>query len=472
MRSEKVRGRWRGQTALLVWLCVLVPIYASIWTDAPVLDGDSSQYQHVATDLADGRLDTLHFRTPGYPILLLLTGASSEPSRSLLWVSLGLHALAILLLDGTLRALGASGRWRVLLIGLLSLPLYVEPAAYVMTENLAQFTLVVGLTALIRAWQTGHTGWAILAGLALSYAALVRPIYQALPLVMAGLCVCYTWVSRAPFRRPGLRAAGAMLSTWVLVVIGFALFNHARFGWFGLSPSLGLHLSTKTMSFVERLPDEYAVARELFIRERDRLLVARGGTHTGTQAIWGVRAELKRETGLSDEALSSYLVRMNLLLIRRAPLEYLQEVARSAAVYWFPASGRLASMNSSAMRWLWIGVHGSLVVVLAIQLMVLVAWLAVWVTIRPRPIRVPEGLPASPAAFAYVSALVIVGYTMALSCLVDIGEPRQRRSTDAIFVFACVLGLHAWSRTASPGTSENAALRAYWVPHDTGPPRT
>jgi hypothetical protein len=68
--------------------------------------------------------------------------------------------------------------------------------------------------------------------------------------------------------------------------------------------------------------------------------------------------ELEDATGLSQPELSTFLVGMNLALIQRAPMEYLQEVARSFAVYWFPAAGRLAAMDSVAPRWLWVALHG------------------------------------------------------------------------------------------------------------------
>jgi hypothetical protein len=253
-------------------------------------------------------------------------------------------------------------------------------------------------------------------------------------------------------RADAARAAGVLLVAWVVIVGGFSTHNHARLLWFGVTPSAGLHLSTKTMGFVERLPDEYAAVREIFVRERNAQLVQRGGTHTGTQTIWAVRDELAETTGLSGPELSTYLVGMNLALIRRAPMEYLQEVARSSAVYWFPAATRLAAMDSAALRWSWVALHGGLVLLFALQLAALTGLGALAITTRRRigTNRSLAGLDVTALqTFAFLLAITIIFYTMALSCLVDIGEPRQRRTTDVLFVFACVLGAFVWRRTAS-----------------------
>ena len=64
-------------------------------------------------------------------------------------------------------------------------------------------------------------------------------------------------------------------------------------------------------------------------------------------------------TGLSKPDLSAYLVKMNLALIRSAPMEYLQDVARALAGYWFPPAGQLASLDSAAARALWTLLHAA-----------------------------------------------------------------------------------------------------------------
>lgn len=250
-------------------------------------------------------------------------------------------------------------------------------------------------------------------------------------------------------------AAVILVVLWMVGVGGYAAYNRWRFDWFGVAPSTGLHLTTRTVTLLERAPDEYAVVREILIRARDKELVRRGGTHTGTQAVWAVREELETVTGLDLPELSAMLLRMNFAVIRRAPLEYAQEVARSLPAYWFPAHGRLT--GPPLLRWVWVGLHGVLVATFAMLLATVLAVAALRATglISQIPRAPREALRAS--AFPFLLAVSIVLYTMVLTCLADIGEPRQRRSTDALFVFATVLGTWAWRMVAEAAMSDGSA---------------
>ena len=83
----------------------------------------------------------------------------------------------------------------------------------------------------------------------------------------------------------------------------------------------------------------------------------------------------------------------------------------------------------------------------------------VWALDRTLP---PPGLAQrallvdlSDAGAVYGSlAGAIVFYNMLLSCFLDIGETRQRRPTEALIIFMCVLGVHLWRqsvRASIPG---------------------
>jgi len=441
--------------ALFAAACV---VYGSLWRRAPVVEGDSPQYLAVAADLADGRLDTLHDRTIGYPVLLALTGSTHAPTRLLLYASLLLHFVSVWCLGALLHASGAGVRWMLLLAALLWLPMYVEPAGMVMTEILGQAAVVTGLAGVLL-WIWG--GPRVLLGLGvlgLTWAALTRPAFQALPLAFAVTLLAFGSTGRLVRLRRAAVTAGVLVVGTGLLLASYAVFNAQRFGFFGVAFSTGFHLTTKTMYLFERLPDEHAVVREILIAERDVQLTERGGTHTGTQTIWSVREALEEATGLSRPELSRHLLALNLLLIRRAPLEYLQEVARAGAVYWFPTFSPLATFDAGALRWAWAATHAALVLLFALQLTAIAGWLLLRRAVLPRHRQpaLPRRLANPRQGLAYVLGVLVVFYTMALTCAIDIGEPRQRRATDAVFVFVCVLGLDAWRRVRAGELREDA----------------
>ena len=444
---------WRTGLVYLVLFAAALGAYSTLWRGTPVIDGDSPQYQEVAKDLLDLRLDRFHYRTIGYPVLLALTGAADHATALLLVVSILLHLASVWMLAVVLRASGVGPRWILAFGGLLLLPPFVEPAAWIMTENLSQFTLAAGLACLVlglsptRYWLLG------LSALAFGYAALTRPVYGALGPALAGLLLVLPRAAGSARLawRDAARGALVIAAGWLFVLGGTAYMNYAQFGRFGLGPSVGLHLCTKTMTFVERLPDDYAAAREILVRARDAELVKRGGYHTGTQAVWGVQEELSAATGVPAEALPAYLLRMNLALIARAPVEYLLDVAKAMAGYWFPPATPLSSMRSSVLRWTWGLLHGLLVSCFFAQVIVLAGVGLFEASKRAAGVRDRALAPWSGADGAQVRAYAIAGaivlYTMLLSCFLDIGDPRQRRPTDVLVVFLCVLGLHMWHRS-------------------------
>jgi hypothetical protein len=335
----------------------------------------------------------------------------------------------------------------------------------VMTENLAQFMLAAGVAGLLGWYRNQRLAWLMAGSLALSYAGITKPVYQILPLALAGGVILAGWIARDRFssRRSALISAAALSAGCLIVVGGLSSYNWSTFGYAGASPTLGFHLTTKTVRFVERLPDEYADVRAVLVRVRNAELVRQGGRHDGTQTIWAARDELAGVTGLDTPALSAYLTRMNLTLISRAPIEYLEDVARSLSAYWLPAPGALATFGSSLLRWMWGLLHLTVVAIFFTQAVAIpsVAYFDARRSSRPRGAPVVAHPGSSILNTAYLLAGAIVFYTMLLSCFLDIGEPRQRRPTDALIVVMCFLGAHLWKSLISKGRlSPNVADRA------------
>ncbi len=422
--------------------------YTTWWKDAPVLAPDSPGYLRVARDLSDLRVDQLNIRPPGYPFLLVLTGSSQKPTRVLFYTSLALHFASVWLLAAVLYTMGITGMWLDLFALLLMLPPYVEYAAYVLTENLSEFLLGLGFSSLVFWFLRRSTYLLIISAVAIAYSGLTRPTYQVLALaITCFVLVAFRVFNKSPFHG-AIKACLILLGASILFVGGFSFFNYLKFDFFGVYPMTGFNLSTRTVRVIERLPDQYAAVREALIKARDAELVMRDSEHTAYLSYWGAIPDLVKITGLKEgPELSKYMLHLNLLLIKKAPLNYLQEVFTSFSSLWLPTASRLANMDSIGIQALWAVMQLSVLAVFALQLIVILGLTIFglsqrWV-IRKAKFQSRVSLPSG-AAFAYALAGTIVFYNALLTSLIEIGTPRYRVPTEPLLIFMCFLGIYLW----------------------------
>jgi hypothetical protein len=424
--------------------------YTTVWPSAPVMVPDSPSYLALAQDLSDLSLERIHTRAPGYPALLILSRSTQVPGRALFFISLLLHFGAIWLLASVLHRAGIKQLFLILFAFLLLLPPYVEPAAYVLSENLAEVALVVAFVTLIWWLRERKNIWIVFSSLAIAYAALTRPTYQALAFSMAAALVILKYLlSDLPLKwAEVMKASGILIFTSVLMLGGYAFINYQNFDYFGVTPRLGLSLSTRTWRFIERLPDEHASIRSVLISARNAHLVQDYGEHEGSMSVWAALPELSKITGLEYHELSSHMLKLNLLLIKSAPLTYFREVVWAFGGYWFPSSASLANFDSRVLQLLWGGLHFFLVGLFAVTLMVLGGigiFLQSCRMYTARADRLKSGLELTYCkAFMYAMAAAIVVYTGAISSLIEVGNPRYRIPTDSLIVFMIFIGADIW----------------------------
>jgi hypothetical protein len=425
--------------------------YGVLWPSAPIMVSDSSSYLSTAQRLLDFHIS--QERTPGYPLLLVLTGSSHSPNRVLFFVSLLLHFASIWLLASVLYSAGLTEIMLNLFGLILVLPPYVEPAAYVLSENLAEVMLVAGFVSFFFWSLRKKIIWILISALTIGYAALTRPTYQFLVLALAGyiLLVRFLLPKTALKWKDMITGSLILICGSVVILASYAFVNYRSFGYFGVSPKLGLTLSIKTVRFIERLPDEYAAIREALIRGRNSELVSEA-SHTGYMYIWHTIPELSKITGLKYPAeLSDYMLRVNLLLIKKAPLQYLEEVVLAFGSYWFPPSTPVANFYSRPVQLLWAVTHFCLIGGFAFNLTVLVG-AAIYIKrckhFLPPGIKLPlsELRLIGVQGLIYGLAATMVFYTAAVSCLIEVGDPRYRVPTDSLIVFMLFLGTHLWWR--------------------------
>jgi hypothetical protein len=344
-----------------------------------------------------------------------------------------------------------SGGSLTLFCVILLLPPFVEPAAYVLSENLAEAMLVAGFVSFALWALNGGSILIVAAGLAIGWAALTRPTFQLLaPTMAASLAMAKLLLPGLPASwRDVARAGAGLVAATLLLVVGYSYVNYRNVGYFGLSAKFGLTLSTKTARVLERLPDEYGPVKEILIRARDAEMVS-SSEHTPVDYIWRAVPSLAAVTGFDDVHLSDYMVRINLILIKKAPLTYLQEVVWAFGSYWMPSSSEIANFHSRRLQALWAMVHFCLISAWAVNLILLVGAVTYirrsLVAARPHfRLSVEAARVISSQGLTYAVAGVVVGYTAAISCVIQIGLARYRVPTDGLIVFMLFTGLALWS---------------------------
>lgn len=439
---------------------------AAWWSDAPYMANDSHAYVAFAADMADGHVSKLHLRSPGYPLLLLLTGSTAQPSSALFFTCLAMHAATILILAWMLKQISVPNGMIAVLVVVLALPPNLAPATLVLSEVPAEFALVVGCAVLLK-WFSRHSQWtAAGSGAAFAIAALIRPTYQILALVTAFTVIAVNLLLRGALMdwRRVSRGMAVHLATFVLLVGGYSVWSGLRFGYFGLSPLMGFNLTTRTVKFVERIPDEHAALREELVAARDASIAGRNGSHTGYQYIWdpGLLERLHEVTGLDDLGLARYMQKVQVDLIARSPLSYLSEAAHGFTNYWlpwvpsesiggrsFPAQlpdrGRSAPEKSKVLQLLWTLLHFVFIGTFALQAIV-TSGTGLDATVRRWFGNVQWASPDPAKTVMYWFVMVLIFYTALISSFIDVGDPRQRWPTDSLILFATLLGFSEWWR--------------------------
>ena len=445
-------GRRSSTAALTLAVTLgLIGVYAFAWDGRPALEGDSQGYLDVALDLRDGSLDHLSPRPVGYPALLLATGSAVNPGLALLVTQLALHAAAVLLMLFLLRRVGASRVAIGVFAVVAALPPFVEHAAFVLSESLAQLCVVSGVVGFAAWLLGGRVGWLVLAAGGVGLVPIVHPMGSLLWLVLAGSAgvACVLAPPPSPLRRRTLAGGAALFLAAAFVTGTVAAHNAARFGYAGVSPSLGTRLAHKTVRVLELLPDEYAGTREVLIRHRDAALLDPTTGHLGLAYIFRAISDLERETGLTGPALSDYLVRLNLELIKRAPMDYGDEVLRSAIWFWAPGVTDRSGFGSGAVKAAFNGVRAAIIVAFGLT----VVLLSGPVLLSAASARGPGGAIDLAAAEVWPRLLVAWIFLAAIAycCIVSItltsAVYRLRIPVDPPILACAILGPGLWKDT-------------------------
>lgn len=450
-----------GPALAAIVLAAVVGGYLVAYGGAPARDGDSAGYLQVAVDLADGSLSRPYMRAPGYPLFLLAAGAVPEPGAALVAAQLVAHVGAVGVWVALLRRLRASRAAIAAFVLVAIAPPFVEHARFVLSEAPTELCVSSGVAGFALFLLGASPGWLALAAVGLACVGVVHPTYQLLWLWLPLLGLAFRALVAAdlPSRRR-LLAGSAVLAAAAVPLLAFVILgNFHRFGFASVSPMLGATLSHKTVRVLERLPAEYDGVRDVLIRHRDAALLDPETQHLGLAYIFRAIPELEERTGLHGPALDRYLVAMNLALVRRAPMDYVDEVLRSSVWYWSPGVTDVSGFGSGAVKAAWNALRAGVLLAFGVSVLLLVGP-SVLVVGRLR--AHPSGSRADPPAdletlLVVWLALGTIAYSWVLSTALTAAVYRLRIPVDLAILAVCVLApglFRSLSRrlATSPGT--------------------
>jgi hypothetical protein len=180
--------------------------------------------------------------------------------------------------------------------------------------------------------------WLFVAGLLSTAAIMTRPMFILVPFVLAAtlmigkdiLPVESIWKRMTAIVLPLCLPAILTAGIWVNYV-------HSLYKVWGMDAIGGYHLMSNAGTFFELVPDEYAVAREIYLKHRAARLDDRGAQ---ANTIWDAIPELNKALGTNYYSLSRLLAKISLELIRDHPDLFLLNVAKGwwwtwlTPVYW------------------------------------------------------------------------------------------------------------------------------------------
>jgi hypothetical protein len=234
-------------------------------------------------------------------------------------------------------------------------------------------------------------------------------------------------------------------------------FNGVRFGYWGMTTLGPYAMSTKTATFVEDLPDQYAGLREVLVRHRDRFIAERFTDHTGQNYIFRAMPEVLALYGNDEPKALRALEDANLYLIVHKPMSYVIDCLKLLPVYWTPAEGPLILALPGPARVIWALLQMVVVALFFVQAIALggLGLLQISVRIRQGGATLWGSLGLDPRLLsAYAIAMLVVLYTWFASCFLAIGLPRYRTPTDLLVLFTIALGTLIWKEvSAAPAES-------------------
>ena len=422
----------------LVILLIALASYLYIWRDAPYLLKDSAGYMQVAQNLVSGNLSGIQDRVPLFPLLLLLTISFEQPNFLLYIVQLVSYFICVFIVFKILTdELPVGFAYLYLIFSIL--PPLVEATAQVMTEALTTNLILLIFICLYELVKTRKLIFAFGIGIFSGALALTRPTFELMPILLLIVFICILLLAKEK-KKWVVQALVSMLSCSVIIG-GYALYNYLAFDYFVLTPLQGFNLSTRTETYIERIPDDQKVIRDVLLKTRNELMLSEP-THSAVMYIWTAIPRLEETTSLSEIELSKMLQTVNLKLILSSPLSYIVEVGHSMAIYTMPSASEQANFYNNWFQLLWLLLN---YVVLAATLLCVSGAVGILI-LSSRKSTTTMLKDKLPLFSVYLFCAVIVFYNFCISTFLEVGNPRYRLPTDLLIIIFDLISVYAFIR--------------------------
>jgi len=263
-------------------------------------------------------------RTPGYPLLLCLTGiwpALSAAAQLCMGIASLVFIYKILMLLKVNR--------KVSLYLTIILSLYI-PAIFfelaILTETLTTLCLIIifylFFELIIK--DAGLKNYILLSILCL-YVVVIKPFYIFLPFLL----VLFLLINNLSFHT--VKRSLFIILLPVLFFVGWSYLNKVNTGYFVSTTFYGVNVAQTCVSFAENTPDEYKQIGDIYAKYRDTESL---NDKELAMTIWAAYPELEEKSGLTGPDLSDLLYKYGIATIKVNPGSYLKQVFISWKDFW------------------------------------------------------------------------------------------------------------------------------------------
>lgn len=329
MLKQILKHIYNYPLAYLLAFAFSIRVIVLLIYNPPTLFPDSEGYITLAERLQNFNLKGYTGeRTPGYPLLIALCNGNIYATiilQQLIGLLTTYFTYRLIRLNTDFKI----AFWASVVYTSLLHVLFYE--VIILTESTAIFALTLAFY-LIKKHQLlspkASTIQLFIISIILGFLYLVKPLFIYIPFAFTLFYIVKNW----QYKRHLIKAT--IILIWPCIAFySWASVNEKNIGVFGSSYFMGINLSQNATSFFEKVPDEHALIRDIFVKHRDSIY----NNHqikNNPMSIWAAYDELLEKTELTPPQLSNKLGNISIELFKNHPWLYAKQVFKSWYLFW------------------------------------------------------------------------------------------------------------------------------------------